>query len=152
MAIYVPPSTKRRRLVLLVAAGLVVGLLAGFLVGRGTARGVGDAVSKVRAEATDAGVGLQRLPIEYEQAARGTAGESTKTISEAIARSRADLADAWRDASWFGPAAREPVDAALTALDRAVAARAPAAEFEAEVGMAVDAIEAAFGITVQGAG
>jgi hypothetical protein len=152
MAIYVPPSTKRRRLVLLVAAGLVVGLLVGFLVGRGTASGVDDAVAKVRDEASDAGIGLQRLPIEYEQARQGAAGESTRTITEAIARSRADLDDAWGDASWFGPEARGPVDAALEDLDRAVEGEAPTAEFEAKVGAAVDAIEAAFGVRVEGAG
>jgi hypothetical protein len=152
LAIYVPPSTKRRRLVLLVAAGLVAGLVLGFLIGRSTASSVDDAVSKVRDEASDAGVGLQRLPIEYEQAVQGEAGESTRTITEAIARSRADLDDAWADASWFGPDARTPVDAALADLDRAVQAEVPPAEFEAKVGAAVDAIEAAFGVRVEGAG
>ena len=152
MAIYVPPSTKRRRLVLLVVAGLVVGLALGFAIGRSTARSVDDAVSEVRDHATDAGVGLQRLPIEYEQAVEGAAGESTRTITEAITRSRADLEEAWDGATWAGRGARRPVDDALDALDRAVADRASAGDFEAAVGRAVDAIEAAFAIRVEGAG
>jgi hypothetical protein len=152
MAIYVPPSTKRRRLVLLVAAGLVVGLVVGFALGRATSSGLDDALDAVRGDATDAAVGLQRLPIEYEQAIAGEGGESTRTIAEAIARARADLDEAWEGAEWFGPEARRPVDAALDELDAEVADRVAASEFEAAVDRAVDAVEAAFGIRVQGAG
>jgi hypothetical protein len=152
MAIYVPPSTKRRRLVLLAAASLVVGLLVGFGLGRATSSGLDDALEAVRGDAQDAAVGLQRLPIEYEQAAAGEGGESTRTITEAIARARADLDDAWEGAEWAGPDARKPVDAAIDELDAEVASGASPADFETAVEQAVDAIEAAFGITVEGAG
>jgi hypothetical protein len=152
MAIYVPPSTRRRRLVLLVAAGLVLGLAVGFALGRGTASGIDDALDAVRDQATDAAVGLQRMPIEYEQAVAGEGGESTRTITEAIQRARADLDHAWDDAEWLGPEARKPVDAALDELDAEVAAEVPAPEFEAAVDRAVDAVEAAFGVRVEGAG
>src|SRR4051794_13452612 len=110
MAIYVPPSTRRRRLVLLVGLGLVVGLVAGFGLGRATSSGIDDAVSKVQSRASDAATTLQRLPIEYGQAVTGSGGESTRTITEAIARARSELDRAWADARWFGSASRAPVD------------------------------------------
>jgi hypothetical protein len=152
MAIYVPPTTRRRRLVLLVGAGLVVGLLVGFGLGRATSSGVDDAVSGVRDRATEAGTTLERLPIEYEQAVADSGGESTRTITEAIDRARAQLDRAWRDASWFGPEVRKPVDAALDELDAAAAQRVPAARFGDAIDAAVTAVEGAFGITVTGAG
>lgn len=151
MAIYVPPGTRRRRLVLLVVLGLVVGLVAGFGLGRATASGIDDAVSKVQGRAADAATTLERLPIEYEQAVAGSGGESTRTITEAIARARAGLDQAWADASWFGEASRQPVDTAVSALDHFVTGHATPAEFQAAVDAAVQAIERAFGISV-GAG
>ena len=90
MAIYVPPSTRRRRLVLLVAVGLVVGLLVGYLVGRATARGLDDALADVRNEGEAAAIAFQRIPIEYEQASTGAGGESATTITEAAFFTRTD--------------------------------------------------------------
>ena len=148
MAIYVPPSARRRRLVLVVVTGLVVGLALGLLVGRGTAPGVDDAVDDARAQAADAATALRRLPIEYEQALSGSGGESTDTITEAIDRARAELEEAWADADWFGPAVRPPVDAALEHLEDAAADRVPAVEFEQAVEAVVEAVEGAFGVTV----
>jgi len=148
MAIYVPPSTRRRRLVLLVGAGLVVGLVLGFVLGRATSSGVDDAVGGVRDKATSAATALQRLPIEYEQAAAGTGGESTRTITEAVDRARAELAAAWRDADWFGPAVRRPVDAALAGVARAATDRVSQEAFQAAVDKAVTSIEDAFGVSV----
>jgi hypothetical protein len=148
VAIYVPPSTRRRRLVLLVVLGLVVGLVAGFGLGRATSSGIDDAVNKVRGHASDAATTLQRLPIEYEQAVAGSGGESTGTITEAIHRAQAELDAAWADASWFGPATRDPVDTAVDALDHFVAGHAAPAQFQSAVEAAVRAIERAFGITV----
>ena len=152
MAIYVPPSTRRRRLVLLVAVGLVVGLVVGFALGRGTAEGIDDAVGAAQEQAEDAAVALQRIPIEYEQATAGEGGESTETITSAIASARDALHVAFDDASWFGPQPREEVDAELDRLDRAVEDGVAPADFEAAVDDAVRAIEAIFGIDVEGAG
>jgi hypothetical protein len=148
MAIYVPPGRRRRHLVLLVALGLVVGLVAGFAVGRATSSGVDDALAKVRGQASDAAVALQRIPIEYSQAVAGSGGESTRTITEAVTSARHQLDRAWADAPWYGPSTRRPVDAALTALDRAVAAHATPEEFQADVDAAVKAVEYAFGVAV----
>ena len=145
MAIYVPPSARRRRLVAIAIGTLVVGLAAGFGLGRATSSGVEDAVAEARGRAADAATALQRLPIEYEQAVAGEGGESVETITEAIARARAQLDAAFDDASWFGPAARRPTDAALDAVVRAVDAGASPAEFEAAVARAVDTIRSTFG-------
>jgi hypothetical protein len=152
LAIYVPPSTRRRRLVLLVLAGLVVGLGAGFGIGRATSSGVDDAVSSVKTEATDAAVALQRIPIEYQQALDDAVGESSGTLTGAIARARSELDQAWDDASWFGPGVRRPVDDAIDAVDEVARQRGNPEQFQAAVDAAVSAIEAAFGVSVAGAG
>jgi hypothetical protein len=152
LAIYVPPSARRRRLVLLVLIGLVVGLVAGFAAGRATSSGVDDAVSRVRGEAQDAAVAFQRIPIEYQQAADDAGGESTSTITEAIARARAQLDSAWAHASWFGRGVRPPVDAKVDALAEVASAHGRPEEFQAAVDDAVAAIERAFGVTVAGSG
>jgi hypothetical protein len=118
------------------------------LAGRATSSGVDDALATVRGQASDAAIALQRIPIEYSQAVTGSGGESTRTITEAIARARDELDRAWADAPWFGPAARRPVDATLSALDRAVAAHVSPEEFQADVDTAVRAVEAAFGVSI----
>jgi hypothetical protein len=147
VAIYVPPSTRRRRLVVMAAGTLVVGLAIGFGVGRATSSGVDDAVANVRSQAADAATALQRLPIEYEQAVADQGGESPQTITGAIENARAQLDAAFDDATWFGPAARQPTDEALDALVRAVRERASPAEFEADIDRAVAVIRSTFGET-----
>lgn len=144
MAVYVPDSTRRRNTALLVAVGLVAGVVLGLLVGRATAPD-DTSVADVREQAFDAVAALQRLPIEYGQAVAGEGGESADTIAGAIDQARGQLEGAWEDASWFGPAVREPVDDALEDLDAGVASGATEDEFEALVASAVDAVEGAFG-------
>ncbi len=146
MAIYVPPSTRRRRLVLLVAAGLVVGLLLGFVVGRGTAEGIDDAVESVRDQAADAATALQRIPIEYEQALAGGEGESMATIAEAVDAARDQLDAAWDEATWFGPGPRQTLDRYFRELDVAVTDHVELHEFEVVVASLVELIGTTFGI------
>jgi hypothetical protein len=107
---------------------------------------VDDSVKQVRAQAQDAATALERLPIEYEQALTATGGESTATITEALARARSTLDDAYREIDVFGPATRTAADAALDAVAGAVADKVPLAEFEAAIADAVAAIRATFGL------
>jgi flavin-binding protein dodecin len=146
LAIYVPDSTRRRRVIVIAGACLIVGLVVGGALGRATSSGVADSVSRVRAQAQDAVTAFERLPIEYEQALAGTGGESTATITEALGRARATLDAAYSEIDVFGPASRSATDAAVDAIARAVADKVPLAEFEAVIADAVAAVRATFGL------
>jgi hypothetical protein len=144
MALYVPQSARRRRLVLTIAIGLVVGVLLGFLIGRATSENLDDAVASVESQAEDSATALERIPIEYEQAVAGEGGESTATIAGAVDRARGQLDQAYEAAIWFGADARSATDAAFDRLDQAVADQVPQAELEAEIDDAVQEIEVTF--------
>lgn len=146
MAIYIPPSTRRRRLVALVAAGVLVGAIAGFAIGRASSTGLDEALADVRDQAEEVAVSLQRIPIEYEQALDGTGRESAETITAAIASAREQLAEAWDEASWLGASVRAPVEDALAAVSDAAARRAPVATFQAAVDDVVTALTETFGL------
>lgn len=141
MALYVPAGSRRRRLALVAAAGLLVGLLAGFALGRSTAETVADRIEAVQDKAAAAATALERIPIEYEQALAGSGGESVATVSEAVDRARAQLAEVYAKAPWLGPQARAEPDAAVDAVGRAVTDRVPLAELEALIAEAVAAIQ-----------
>jgi hypothetical protein len=145
LAIYVPDSTRRRRLVVIAVACLVAGLVVGALAGRATAPGVDDAVARAKDHAEAAVTALQRLPIEYEQALAGE-GEDTATITSAVDSARDDFDAAYEEIDLLGPSAREGVDGYLDQLGQAVADTAPLEEFQAVLGDAVAAIQELFGL------
>jgi hypothetical protein len=146
LAIYIPDSTRRRRMVGIAAVCLIVGFLAGGALGRATSSGVDDSVREVRALATDAATALQRLPIEYEQAVAGEGGESMDTIVGALGRARATLDAAFEEIDVFGPAARtaayEAFDRVAQAIDDGVVPN----EFERVIAAAVAAVQQTFGL------
>lgn len=146
MALYVPAGARRRRLILTVVAGLVVGLALGFVLGRSTAQGLGDRVDAVKAQAADAATALERIPIEYEQAVAGEGGESTDTIRGAIERAGDQLDDAYAEAIWFGPDARDATDDAFAELARAVDDGVPPDDFATLIDAAVARIQQSFAL------
>ena len=152
MAIYVPDSTRRNRLVAFVAIALVVGLALGFVLGRGTAEGIDDAVDAVNDQAEGAAVALQRIPIEYEQASAGSGGESTDTITQAIESAREELFEAFADADWFGPRPAEDLNDLFEKLLAGVRDGVAPPSFEMDVRATVEAIEAVFGVDASGSG
>lgn len=146
MALYVPAGARRRRLILTVVAGLVVGLALGFVLGRSTAQGLGDRVDAVKAQAADAATALERIPIEYEQAVAGEGGESTDTIRGAIERAGDQLDDAYAEAIWFGSDARDATDDAFAELARAVDDGVPPDDFATLIDAAVARIQQSFAL------
>ena len=150
MAIYVPQGAKRRRLIMISAGALVLGLLVGYLVGRATAPSLDDAIVDVREQADVAATAFERLPIEYEQALVGEGGESPQTIADAIESARSQLDEAYADATWFGDGASAGTDEALDAVQQAVADGASADEFAAAAAGAAAAIRSTFGVSTDG--
>jgi hypothetical protein len=149
LAIYIADSTRRRRMVGIAVACLVVGFLAGGAVGRATSPDVDDSVREVRARAQDAATALQRLPIEYEQAAAGEGGESPDTIVSALGRARATVDAAFEEIDVFGPAARTAVYDAFDRVAQAIDDRVAPTEFERVIAAAVAAVEDTFGLTAR---
>ena len=146
MAIYVSSGARRRRLILIAAAGLVAGLAVGFGLGRATAPDLDDAINNARGHATEAATTLQRLPIEYQQAVAGRGGESSTTITDAVTRARAELARAVDRATWLGTGADDAANKSIDEVERAVKAKASLATFEDAVSRAVASIKATFGL------
>ena len=151
MAIYVADSTRRRRLVGIAVACLLVGLVAGGAVGRLTSPGVDDAVTAVRDHAHDAITTLERLPIEYEQSLAQEGGEDTGKITAALDRASRELDAAYAEIEVFGPTTRAATDAALDGLAQDVSDGASQDEFERAIGSAIVDIEATFGLAPDGA-
>ncbi len=148
MALYLPASTRRRRLVLVAVAAAVVGLLLGWAVGRLTAPTVGDRVSSVRAEARRLDARLASLPLEYDKAlAGGTdlagAGGPVATL-DGIAADTVALA---RRAEWLGADQRDAVEAAVTAAHDQAASRVPSGQFGAAIAAATSSVDRTFGLT-----
>lgn len=147
MAIYVPDSTRRRRLIVIAGACLVVGLLAGGALGRATSPGADDAVAEVRERGRETVTALQRLPIEYEQAVAGEGGEDAATMTSAVDRARATLDEAFAVLEVFGPASRAAADDALDALQESIDDGVPPSEFDAAIEAAIAVVRATFGLT-----
>lgn len=146
MAIYVPDSTRRRRLIGIAGACLVVGLIAGGAIGRATSPGADDAVAEVQERGRETVTALQRLPIEYEQAVAGEGGEDAGTMTSALDRARATLDEAFAVLEVFGPASRAAADDALDALQESIDDGVPPSEFDAAIEAAIAVVRATFGL------
>jgi hypothetical protein len=143
LAIYVPPTRRRRSIIVAALAALVVGVAIGYLLGRSTAEDAGDIIARSHRRAADAVDAVQRLPIEYEQLG---AEESPDTLNEAIDSASLLLVEAADASPWLTTEARRADQALLDGLRADVAARTPAPTFAAHVKDVVDAVAARYGV------
>jgi hypothetical protein len=111
MALYVPQSRRRRRMVLVAGATAVVGLVVGAAAGRLSAPTVEDRVQSVRNEARDTASGLQVISLHAEATTVGAGG--TDLVLQRTAR---ELADEFDRAPWVDSGQRHIVLQALTDL------------------------------------
>src|SRR5262245_33414301 len=120
---------QKRRTIAIAVVTLIIGVVFGFVVGRSTAPGVDDALADAQTRGRNLSAALQALPVEYEQAETGQAGETTAGIDDAIQRvvTRAD--DAVAATPWLGPAARKAVLDAVAAVPDAANAHASVQDF-----------------------
>jgi hypothetical protein len=126
--------------------GLLIGGVAGFLAGRGTAEepSAAEVVAAARADLRPVAAGLELVPIEYEGAVRGgevVARTEYEATQGAVARASADLAAAAEDLRAIDPAGYEAAVASIAALEQALAAVAPPPRIEALAGIASARIE-----------
>jgi hypothetical protein len=129
MAVYVPPSRRRRRLVLTGVVALVVGLVTGLLVGRSSVTTTSERVAEVRAEADDIATRVQALTIEYEQALAGSTDTLQAGVLDAIDGIDRDAGRTLRAAEWLTADSRTAVEGGLQQVRRAAESRVAAEAF-----------------------
>jgi hypothetical protein len=144
MSIY-NQAGRRGNLIAIGAAVLsvVVGLAAGFALGRSSAEEPTAAavVADLREELAPVHAGLELVPTEYAEVAKGAGGESAAVEGD-LDRIRGGLDAAAPDLRVLAPDALERVEAAVEALASAVDRRAPTAEVTDRVDAARRALAA----------
>jgi hypothetical protein len=146
MAIYVPRSRRRRNLVLVGVAGLVVGLILGALAGRASAPTLEERVRSVRNDARDIAAQLRVVSLHDEAGAQSLAAGGDAGADLALRRTETDLRRLFRRAPWL-PAKAETDLLGETAALRAAApgGAADRAGFGRKVDALAGRIEATFG-------
>jgi hypothetical protein len=145
-----PSRVAGRTLGLVVAAAVLVGLVAGFALGRGTASdpSLAEKVGDLRTQLKPARQGIELVGTEYAQAVRGgrvVAPTEYKAAQADVARVRSTVAGARADLRALGATRSAAVDRAVAALDAAVQRRAAPAEVRRLAGVADAALVAAVG-------
>jgi hypothetical protein len=141
-------------LVALLVAGLLVGGVAGFLAGRGSADDptLAELIADARAELAPVARGLELVPIEYEGAVRNgkvIAPTEYSATQGAASRAAGDLEAAGEDIRAIDPAGYEAATAAITDLEAAIDVLARQARIDALTAAAADRVEALAGDSAQ---
>jgi hypothetical protein len=123
-------------LVALLLTGVLIGAVAGFVIGRGTADdpSLTERVEDARAELTPVAAGLELVPIEYEGAVSNgkiTAQTEYEATQGAASRAAQELEASAEDMQAIDPAGYEAADQAISQLEAAIDAVAPPARIEA---------------------
>ncbi len=137
MALYIPESRRRRRVLVAAVGALLLGLVVGALAGRLSAPSVGDQVRAVRGDAQQTTAGLRVIAL-HDTA--GTGGGGTDLV---LKRTRTELEDELSRAPWVSSSTRSALLAQLSALDARTDDGTPA--FGAAAEALARAIDSAFG-------
>jgi hypothetical protein len=111
VALYIPESRRRRRLIVAAAVALAVGLTVGILVGRATVPSVSDRIATVRTEARDISGGLRVLVLHIQAHTANDTADEAKTV---LAKTRSGLQAEFGKAPWLSDAQKR---ALLTELE-----------------------------------
>jgi hypothetical protein len=139
-----------RTVVAALAAGLLIGLLAGYLIGRGSVDepSAAEVVADARAELQPVAAGLELVPIEYEGAwSDGKVAAPTEYAGakEAVARAEASLAAAGEDMRAIDPSGYAAATKAVERLSSALDATVPPDKVESLANQASAAVESLTG-------
>lgn len=145
MAIYVPRARRRRNLILVGVAGLVLGLVLGGALGRSSAPTVGDRVRSVRNEARDVAAQLRVVSFHESQGTPSLNGTGDAGADLALRRTETNLRQLLRRAPWVGTKTGSDLLADTVALRTEAPGRARTEAFGRKVDALADRIEATFG-------
>jgi hypothetical protein len=115
MALYVPSTRRRRRLIAVAVIAVVVGLALGLVIGRSTAPTVDDRVSSVRSDARDTAARLRVIAF-HEQQGAASAGGGTQGADLVLRNTADDLHHLYDRAPWLRASDKKSLDDALSAL------------------------------------
>jgi len=147
MALYIPASKRRRRVVVIAVVAVLAGLVIGLLIGRLTAGSVDDAVRSKQNAAEDVVARLDGLGLEYQQAVGGgaSASDAREGARDAAAGIVATTSDLVGSMSWVPDSERTSVIAAVKAVQTGVEQALPPARLTAVIKRAEAAVRAAAG-------
>ena len=145
MAIYVPQARRRRKVILVGVAGLVVGVLLGVAAGRSSAPTIEDRVRSVRTEARAIASQLRVVSIHEGEGAASLTGGGDAGAELALQRTEANLRGLFKRAPWVTSKTSAELISETTALRSAAPSRARTEDFAKEVDALADKIERTFG-------
>jgi hypothetical protein len=145
LAIYVPRTRRRRNLILVGAAGLVVGVMLGSVAGRASAPTVEARVRSVRSEARAIASQLRVVSLHEAAGATSLAGNGDAGADLALRRTEANLQRLVRRAPWVTSKAAAELLGDTVALRASAPGQARTPAFGQKVDGLADRIEATFG-------
>jgi len=145
VAIYVPRTRRRRNLILVGVAGIVVGLALGLVAGRSSAPTVEDRARSVRTEARAIASQLRVVSLHEEKAAASLNGGGDAGADLALSRTETNLRRLFRRAPWVGSKTAAELVTATEALRAAAPGQARTDAFATQVDSLADRIESTFG-------
>jgi hypothetical protein len=150
MAIYVPPSRRRRQLILVGIVALLVGAAVGTFVGRATAPSVIDKVRSSQERANQLAAALRVIAIHQEAGTPSLQASADAGADLALRRTESELKDAVSGAPWISRSTESNLLTMVAELRSGAAGKASTPEFARRVESAATAIESAFGVGEKG--
>jgi hypothetical protein len=145
MAIYVPRARRRRNLILVGVAALVVGVVLGTAAGRSSAPTVEDRVRSVRNEARSITSQLRVVSLHEGEGAASLKGGGDAGADLALSRTETNLRALFRRAPWVTTKTAADLLSETTALRAASPAQGQSEAFAQKIDALADQIEATFG-------
>lgn len=146
MAIYVPRARRRRILMLVGAAGLVVGAVLGVAAGRSSAPTVEGRVGSVRSEARAIASELRVVSLHEGESAASLSDGNDAGAELALRRAETGLRTLFRRAPWVPSRTAGQLISDTTTLRAEAPAQARSEAFGHQVDGLADRIEQAFGV------
>ena len=129
MGLYTSPQTRRRRILVAAALGLLLGGTLGFTLGRMSSTTTAEQLASVRLQGTGAATRIEALTIEYEQAAAASGETLQGGVLDPLTSIRRDTLLAVQRALWLKAEDRDALDTALSNVEAAAKAGVTPDEF-----------------------